>query len=493
MKTSTTSRDVSVRDRPEPARVAIVVVGMHRSGTSAVTRVLSLLGAALPKNLLGAGKGNEEGHWEPSRLVVAHDLMLDDAGSSWDDWRADPLAGLSPERLAHHRREIETILSEEYGQAPLLVLKEPRICRFVPFYQDILAGLGIAPRYVLPVRNPLAAIASLKKRDGMTEGFAAMLWLRHVLDAEAATRGASRVFVSYENMLDDWRGAVGRIVGGLDVDWPNGLDAVAPEIGKFLSRDLQHQKSNPEELRDSAVSGWVKDCYAAVCALADGGKIAPALAEFDRVRAAFDAACAALGDAALVELHAERKRALATNKALAETTHARNLENQEAAARLSAAGQELAAARQAAAAELEATRQAAAAELEATRQAAAAERAAAQQAAEGQRAAIEELRLEIAGRNARVEQLVGELTEARLRAEEAIAFAEERARKDEELRGLAEAHAGSTRALEQAGVANAELRHALDAVLASRSWRYSAWLRGMTTAIGRVGRAALGR
>ena len=72
MKTSTTSR--SVRDRPEPARVAIVVVGMHRSGTSAVTRVLSLLGAALPKNLLGAGKGNEEGHWEPSRLVVAHDL-----------------------------------------------------------------------------------------------------------------------------------------------------------------------------------------------------------------------------------------------------------------------------------------------------------------------------------------------------------------------------------------------------------------------------------
>ena len=482
MKTSTTSRDVSVRDRPEPARVAIVVVGMHRSGTSAVTRVLSLLGAALPKNLLGAGKGNEEGHWEPSRLVVAHDLMLDDAGSSWDDWRADPLAGLSPERLAHHRREIETILSEEYGQAPLLVLKEPRICRFVPFYQDILAGLGIAPRYVLPVRNPLAAIASLKKRDGMTEGFAAMLWLRHVLDAEAATRGASRVFVSYENMLDDWRGAVGRIVGGLDVDWPNGLDAVAPEIGKFLSRDLQHQKSDPEELRDSAVSGWVKDCYAAVCALADGGKIAPALAEFDRVRAAFDAACAALGDAALVELHAERKRALATNKALAETTHARYLENQEAAAR------------QAAAAELEATRQAAAAELEATRQAAAAERVAAQQAAEGQRAAIEELRLEIAGRNARVEQLVGELTEARLRAEqEAIAFAEERARKDEELRGLAEAHAGSTRALEQAGLANAELRHALDAVLDSRSWRYSAWLRGMTTAIGRVGRAALGR
>jgi hypothetical protein len=49
-------------------RVCLLVLGVHRSGTSAVTRVLSILGAALPRTLLGAGPSNESGHWESEKL-----------------------------------------------------------------------------------------------------------------------------------------------------------------------------------------------------------------------------------------------------------------------------------------------------------------------------------------------------------------------------------------------------------------------------------------
>src|SRR5580658_5857134 len=78
---------------PAPARrknvpQALLVLGMHRSGTSALTRVFSLLGADLPNNMLDANPTNEAGHWESLDLMVGHDELLASAGSRWDDWRA---------------------------------------------------------------------------------------------------------------------------------------------------------------------------------------------------------------------------------------------------------------------------------------------------------------------------------------------------------------------------------------------------------------------
>jgi hypothetical protein len=66
-------------------RRAILVAGMHRSGTSALTRMVNLLGAALPEDLLPASRGNELGHWEPAKIVELHDKMLESAHSGWDN------------------------------------------------------------------------------------------------------------------------------------------------------------------------------------------------------------------------------------------------------------------------------------------------------------------------------------------------------------------------------------------------------------------------
>ena len=66
-------------------RTCLLVLGMHRSGTSAITRIFNLMGAEPPKQLLDAGPSNEAGHWEPERLVLLHDQMLEEAGSSWRD------------------------------------------------------------------------------------------------------------------------------------------------------------------------------------------------------------------------------------------------------------------------------------------------------------------------------------------------------------------------------------------------------------------------
>ena len=67
---------------------ALMVLGMHRSGTSALTRIFSLLGADLPKNLLPSSPANKTGYWESQDLMNIHDQVLSSGGSTWDDWRA---------------------------------------------------------------------------------------------------------------------------------------------------------------------------------------------------------------------------------------------------------------------------------------------------------------------------------------------------------------------------------------------------------------------
>ena len=57
-------------------RQAILVLGMHRSGTSAVTRIINLLGADLPGNLMSPKDENPEGYWESQELMRLHDQIL---------------------------------------------------------------------------------------------------------------------------------------------------------------------------------------------------------------------------------------------------------------------------------------------------------------------------------------------------------------------------------------------------------------------------------
>src|SRR4051794_8064808 len=67
------------------ARTAYLVLGMHRSGTSAVTQVLALAGAALPQNVMAGDEHNARGYFEPWRIALFNDERLRAAGTAWDD------------------------------------------------------------------------------------------------------------------------------------------------------------------------------------------------------------------------------------------------------------------------------------------------------------------------------------------------------------------------------------------------------------------------
>ena len=289
-------------------RKCILVLGMHRSGTSALARQLNFLGAVLPRNVMGARHSNLSGHWEPERLVVLHDQMLSEAGSRWDDWRTFDLTQLGSERLSYYKAEIARLITEEYENASLFILKDPRICRFFPLYVDVLSTLEITPVPFLIFRNPLAVIASLEVRDGMTARYASFVWLRHVLDAEIATRGKPRAFISYEGLLSDWHGKLDEIGLNFGLVWPP-VSQDGAETEAFLTNELRHHAPSNDDLMSRAnIDAWIKDAYSALCALEKNCDNADALAILDKIRVSFDTASSNVTDAVFEELWARQEK-----------------------------------------------------------------------------------------------------------------------------------------------------------------------------------------
>lgn len=278
-----------------PSRTAIVVLGMHRSGTSAMARILSLTGAALPRNVMPSDPGNPKGHWEPERVVTLHDEMLADASSAWQDVSRFPPSWYRSAAESKRRKQMVELLREEYGGSPLFVLKDPRMCRLVPFWLGVFAELDATPSFVLVVRNPLEVASSLKQRDGLSMSHGLLLWLRHVIDAERDTRGHPRAFISYARLLGDWEREARSVAQQLDLSWPRLAHRARAEVEGFLSVGDRHYVASPEELAaHTAVVSWVTRAFDVLMHACEAGE-APPGAVLDEIGSLLDEADAAYG------------------------------------------------------------------------------------------------------------------------------------------------------------------------------------------------------
>ena len=253
-------------------RVAILVLGMHRSGTSALTWLLGQMGAALPRDAIAASGENSKGYWESAGLVAADDRLIRAAGSSWFDPRPLDLARVAPALLAERVEDIRTAIAAGWGAAPLLAVKDPRQCRFVPVMAELLAADGIEARAVLMLRSAADVGGSLHSRDATTPAYAGLLWLRHMLDAERDSRPLRRAVVSYDRLLADWRSTAASIAPLLGREgWTAESEA---DIDAFLDPSLRHHAGRRSgatgplgELIDAAERGFAM-------LLADDGRAA---------------------------------------------------------------------------------------------------------------------------------------------------------------------------------------------------------------------------
>ena len=231
----------------------VFVAGMHRSGTSLVAGLLATHWGGAPRTLLVSALGNETGHWEPKRLIVFNELLLKTCGTTWDDASPFPplCEALGADVLAQYREKAGQLLLEELNDRPRLVFKDPRLCRLLPFWLDVAEDCGLRSQIVHPLRHPVEVAASLDARNGTSEGYAVLLWLRHMLDAERASRDRPRAFLTYDEVLDDWEATNARLRNALALtdDASLGRDresgAVAEEV--LRRHDLRHHRATRED------------------------------------------------------------------------------------------------------------------------------------------------------------------------------------------------------------------------------------------------------
>jgi hypothetical protein len=279
---------------------------MHQSGTSAFAHVLNLLGCDLPRSVMQPNEKEEAGSRDPDALHQFNDRILASAGSRWDDWLEFNTGWLQSPRAEEFREEALELVREEFGASRLFVLEDPRICRLVPFWLGVLEEAGVRPLILSAVRNPLQVAASLEGRHGLEAGLSHLLWLRHVLDAEFASRGMTRFFTSYDRLTGGWARTAADAESTLGIAWPRLSEKVAVEIESFLSDYHRHYQQPVEAgLDNPTLSDWLRGSFEILGRWSAAGEDRQDFAALDRFRAALNAAAPAFSRV----LRAEQQKA----------------------------------------------------------------------------------------------------------------------------------------------------------------------------------------
>jgi hypothetical protein len=184
-----------------PSSRGVLVVGMHRSGTSATTRTLNLLGLPLctATDLEQRRGGNATGHWESRTMMRFNEKLLSCLGSRWNRVPdvEEPIALWH--RLAAHAEQARATFDSVHTSSSW-VWKDPRNCILLPFWRTVLA---CDPPVVLVVRDPIEVVASLWARDRISPDVALTLWERSMRHALLGCAGAPTFAVHYRRLLED--------------------------------------------------------------------------------------------------------------------------------------------------------------------------------------------------------------------------------------------------------------------------------------------------
>ena len=327
---------------------------MHRSGTSALTRVINLLGAHISHELLPAVPGdNDRGYWESKAVVDIHDRLLLALGSSHYDPFVLPDRWYETAAALQAKLELAGEIKKDFSNSELFIVKDPRISRLLPLWLLLLDELQIKPVLVIPFRNPLEIVASLNKREPISSAQVLLLWVRSYLDVELASRRRRRIFVRYEQLLSDWRAVVRRLrkVIGPSLLLPNA--AIADEINTFLTSTLYRNRSSREELTGvHEIASAIIEMFDRMGEAADIGNDVALRSSFDDVRNTVSEAGKLFEGVVVAEQHKHRIEAvrlkhnqeaavtLLSGQIAAEKTRVQELEQGQQASEAKSAGLE---------------------------------------------------------------------------------------------------------------------------------------------------------
>ncbi len=220
----------------------LIVVGMHRSGTSLLTGCLYRMGAYFGDLQLSNGSNieNPEGFWERKDVRQLNDQLLDAGGCDWDRVSEFRPELISQEAISKFEQNAATI-AEEIGQFPVSVLKEPRFCILLPFWEKLFRD----PVIVHICRHPCEVAQSLNKSNGIPIMHGIALWEFYNRNAFYNTRGHRRFLIGHQELLFSPIEELSNLLGELRSLGVEGMeDPCEALVEDFFDLDLYRNRNS---------------------------------------------------------------------------------------------------------------------------------------------------------------------------------------------------------------------------------------------------------
>jgi hypothetical protein len=251
-------------------RRAVVVVGVSRSGTSAMTRSLRALGVELGDNLLAPSPDNPTGYFEDlgfldldNRVLAAHGCDIHTlVPRETPDWDDPAVAALLDEATAYVAEATDRAAPHPRG------FKDPRATLLLNFWSRAFERASCEGAWVLMVRHPLSVAASLDRREAMPPDIATLLWLEYVVLALRGLRHHRCVVVDYDRLLGGVATQLDRVAAALDLPRPDPAELAA--LADYLDPSLRHSAIPLDRPCDSPLDPMLGELQRLVRSLAEG-------------------------------------------------------------------------------------------------------------------------------------------------------------------------------------------------------------------------------
>jgi hypothetical protein len=179
-----------------------MVLGMHRSGTSAVSLSLRVFGARHGDRLVGGLSSNPRGHWEDVDVLRLNERMFEAVRTRWDN--PSPVTSREVRCLAGKGfvGVAAGLLRDKIAANGFYAVKDPRMTKLLPFWRKAFQAAEIQPYFVIAFRNPASVVASLYKRDKLPPAQGYLLWASHMLECFRHARRFAHFFVNYDEFIE---------------------------------------------------------------------------------------------------------------------------------------------------------------------------------------------------------------------------------------------------------------------------------------------------
>ena len=181
----------------------VVVLGMHRSGTSALSAFLHAHGVDFGDRLLEAREDNPKGFFEDQDIYEFNEELLNALGYEWHSASTVDLKELMSPRLSPFLERAQSLLASKLSDSLVYGIKDPRLCRLLPFWKKVFSRLGLDVHYFLCLRNPYDVYLSLKRRDNFDAEKSLRIWIRYYLDLiKEGDVISNSTIIDYDELLD---------------------------------------------------------------------------------------------------------------------------------------------------------------------------------------------------------------------------------------------------------------------------------------------------